>query len=205
MSGYFIAFEGIDGSGKSTAAVAIAAYIKSLGREVLITHEPTKGPIGQKIYDILYHRSPMVPPFDLQKLYIEDRKQHVDEVILPALNSGKVVIADRYWFSTLAHGMLSDSVEKLIELHNEIFEQRFKMPDITFIFDLPAEIAISRLKIINKGADFFEKIEKLTPIRENFLKLAGGGLCKTVVVDALEPTDKISQQICEHLAGLLEL
>ena len=160
MSGYFIAFEGIDGSGKSTVAELIAGRLRSEGYDVLVTHEPTREKFGRHIYEILSSKDHVVTPFELQRLYVLDRKEHVHTVIRPALLRGQIVIGDRYWLSTLAYGMLSGLAENLIQLHEEIFQGDFLKPDMTFIFDISADTALERLKNISKGKDYFEKVDK---------------------------------------------
>lgn len=200
MTGLFVAFEGIDGSGKSTPISSIAKRLEEAGHSALVTHEPRhESSYGRQIYDILHGRLPMVSPLALQRLYVIDRLHHVKEEIEPALSRGEIVIADRYWLSTLAFGMLDTSLQTLIDLHEEVFEGHFLKPDLTFLFDLPAEVAIDRLHKIEKGKDHFEKIEKEKRVRENYLRLARADLGDVEVIDATLPLGAIEESISSFL------
>ncbi len=198
--GYFIAFEGIDGSGKSTVAELIAGRLRREGYDVLVTHEPTREKFGRHIYEILSGKDSTVTPFELQRLYVLDRKEHVETVIRPALLRGRIVIGDRYWLSTLAYGMLSGPAENLIQLHEEIFQGDFLKPDMTFIFDLPADTALERLKNISKGKDYFEQVDKLSSIRKNYLALCHTVNMDCVIVDAAVALDSIVATIFQQLS-----
>ncbi len=90
--GLFIAFEGIDGTGKSTQLKLLEQYLRSLGHEVVVTREPTDGPYGRKIRELYVDRGRCTPDEELD-LFIRDRKQHVAAVIAPALAAGKVVLS----------------------------------------------------------------------------------------------------------------
>lgn len=202
--GILIAFEGIDGSGKSTPLPTIADWIKSKGREALVTHEPRRdSAIGRKIYDMLDGRKPMCSPIELQRLYIEDRFAHTRDEIAPALEGGTIVLADRYWFSTIAFGMLNVPRQKLIDLHQEVFGGTFKPPHLTFIFDVSPEVAMNRLRSIGKGTDHFERYEKLVRVREHYRQLAALDLCQTVVLDASQPPQAIIEIITRQLKPLI--
>lgn len=169
--GLFVAFEGIDGCGKSTTLQSLAADFRRSGQRITVTHEPTDGPIGKRIYDILYGRQPMIPPLDLQRLYIEDRREHIAAVIEPALDRDDLVFCDRYWLSTIAYGMLSAEADTFIAMHREILGEHFLKPEVTLLFDLPATSAMERLGGRSGDLDFFEKVEKQERIRENYLAL----------------------------------
>lgn len=198
--GYFAAFEGIDGCGKSSVLGLAASGLRASGFPCLVTHEPRReSEIGKRIYQILHGELPMVAPMELQKLYIIDRLQHVNEEIRPALAGGTVVLADRYWFSTLAYGMLSEPVEKLADLHIEILGGSFLKPDVTFLFDLPPETAVQRLLEIGEGKDHFEKPEKLSRVRENYLALAEADLCETRIIDAAGPLELVARETRSEL------
>src|SRR3989338_2355735 len=102
----FIAFEGLDGSGSSTQAQLLAKRLEKKGKKVLVTKEPTSdNPTGKLIRSVLQHRQKMSPQ-ELQRLFTEDRAEHLKNVIEPALAAGTTVITDRYLFSTLAYGAL---------------------------------------------------------------------------------------------------
>ncbi|KKW30196.1 MAG: putative thymidylate kinase [Parcubacteria group bacterium GW2011_GWC2_52_8c] len=125
----------------------------------------------------------MISNLELQKLYVEDRYDHVVNEIKPALRRGEIVLADRYWLSTLAYGMISNALDDLINLHNEIFNGDFLKPDITF----------------SKGNDHFEQIDKLSLVRKNYLALCQTVNANCAVVDASRSLDSIADTILLQL------
>ena len=201
MRGLFIAFEGLDGCGKTTTLKHVAQRAAAAGHQVLMTHEPQEdSSIGRQIYDILYRketnpvlRLERLSKIDLQKLFVMDRYLHVKSMIQPALNEGRMVLCDRYWFSTLAYGMLSESMESLVELHSRIFEGKMLMPDLTFLIDVPAEEAMRRrCGVAGKELDDFEKIEKQKRVRENYLAVFAAGLAPGEILDGMKTPDEIA-------------
>lgn len=167
-SGTFIVFEGPDGSGKSLQAEMLAAYLRDKGHVVHLTYEPTdEGEAAQRIKDVLEHRTTMDLE-DLQRLYVEDRKKHLEEMILPRLVKGDIVISDRYYYSTFAYGMLKAPIDRFIAMND-----RFPSPDIAILLDVDAKTCIARIIARREeGKDvqveYFEKEEKLRKITENY-------------------------------------
>lgn len=161
----FIVFEGIDGAGLSTQAKLLASYLETRGN-VLLTKEPTTSEIGILIRKILQKRW-NTSSDTLQLLFVADRAHHVYHVILPALKEGKIVVCDRYVLSTIAYGMLE--LEK-IWLKN--LNERFPLPNITFIIDVPPAISLNRIAKSRDECEHFETEQKLKIVREHFLELA---------------------------------
>lgn len=169
----FIAFEGIDGSGNTTQSKLLVAFLKSKGLDVVLTKEPTEGKVGKDIRAVL-RKTRSVPPIELQRMFVADRKEHLDTLVEPALKSGKTVITDRYMLSTLAYGGIDVELEKLREMNSA-----FMVPDITFIVDVPPEVALERVqRRLTQGgkgkedAELFEELGKLKRVRENYLRVA---------------------------------
>ncbi len=161
--GKFIVFEGPDGSGQSTQAHLLKEYFEKNGRKVFLTKEPTQSTkAGQKIRRILDEEE-KIAPLALQKLYVKDRAEHLKKEIIPALKQGKIVISDRYFFSTFAFGGLNVSIRKLIKLN-----EKFIFPDLVFLLKVRAEVCMRRIKARGKGFQFFEKLEKLKRILKNY-------------------------------------
>lgn len=155
-----IVFEGIDGAGKSTQASLLADKLKKNGFSVILTSEPTDGPLGQKIRQL----KTRLTPLEEMKLFTEDRKGHVRDVILPALKEGKIVVCDRYLYSSAAYqGALGIDPFAIMETNLE-FAPR---PDITFFLDLSIENAFNRI-IQNRGAPLspYETRGNLKKVRE---------------------------------------
>lgn len=162
--GIFIALEGLDGSGKTTQMKKLARKLRKKDYVVSEEKEQTNNLIGGLI------KGQLTGVWEtrqecLQLLFAADRAHHLEKDILPALNKGKVVITDRYYYSSMAFGGL-DLPIPWVEQVNRLFPK----PDIAFFLDVSPEEALSRLDI-GSDSERFEKREKMREIRENYLKL----------------------------------
>lgn len=162
--GKFIVIEGLDGSGQSTQAELLRDFLIKEGCRVVLTKEPTQDSIaGRKIKKVL-DKMIEVEPRLLQELFTEDRKEHLENLIIPALKEEKIVISDRYFFSTFAFGA-SDGLDLdwLIKINDE-----FLLPDLTFILKVSPEICIQRIEKRGKEKKLFEKKEKLKKVWQTY-------------------------------------
>jgi len=167
--GLFIVFEGIDGSGKTTQSKLLFELFSKEGKQVIWTKEPTDGDIGSLLTN-KYLKEVDLPIVDAL-LFAADREEHLKDVVIPALNQGKIVISDRYYHSTLAYQQAQGlELKWLLELN-----KNFIKPDLTIIIDLEPEIAIERIEKDKKrkieDRKKFEKLEFLKKVRKNFLDL----------------------------------
>jgi dTMP kinase len=139
--GYLIALEGVDGAGKSTQAMSLAATLTRFGRRVLLTQEPTFGLVGLRLREYLAGGRRYLTPAEELDLFQNDRREHVAQTIRPALEKGWTVITDRYYYSSVAYqGALGiDPAEILAD--SELFAPR---PDLVVIFTLPLDLALTR-------------------------------------------------------------
>jgi dTMP kinase len=162
--GKFIVIEGLDGSGQSTQAGLLRDFLIREGFEVILTKEPTlNSEAGKKIRKIL-DKELGVNPKELQELFTQDRKEHLENKILPALREGKVVISDRYFFSTFAYGVADGlDLDWLIKINNE-----FLLPDLTFILKVSPEVCIQRIERRGEKIKLFEKKEKLEKVWQTY-------------------------------------
>lgn len=151
----FIVFEGIDGCGKSTAAKLLAEYLKSKGQEVLLTKEPSlDSEAGRRIRQILRGEFTATVE-ERQQLFTDDRKVHVEQVILPALREGKVVISDRYFFSTFALGAATGAdLEWLININTN-----YIMPDLAFLVAVSPTVGLGRVAARGEGMELHDKLD----------------------------------------------
>lgn len=164
--GKFIVFEGLDGSGQSTQANLLYDWFKKRGDKVFLTKEPTVNTqTGIKIRKIL-QRKEKLGAAELQKLFIQNRTEHLTDLIIPGLKEGAAFISDRYFLSTCAFGGINLDIDWLIGMNND-----FITPDITFFLDVSPEICLERIGKRGQGFEFFEEKEKLTHVRENYLFL----------------------------------
>ncbi|MFH1420961.1 MAG: dTMP kinase [Candidatus Aenigmatarchaeota archaeon] len=165
MAGKFIVMEGLDGSGLSTQSRMLHEYLVSKKQDIILTKEQTDGIIGGLIKSSLRNEW-NTDALALQMLFAADRSHHLTVEIEPALKEGKIVICDRYIFSTLAFGGLKADVEFLKTINS-----RFRKPDLTFIIDTEPETCLERIKASRFGQELFEDLEKSTQVRENYLAL----------------------------------
>ena len=158
--GKFIVIEGLDGSGQSTQANLLNDFLTKKGLKVILTKEPTKdSEAGRKIREVLDKKEKMEPS-QLQELFAQDRKEHLENLILPALKEGKIVISDRYFFSSFAYGTASGlDLEWLIKINNN-----FLLPDITFLLKVSPEVCLERIAKRNQERTIFEEKEKLARV-----------------------------------------
>lgn len=189
-SGLFIVLEGIDGTGKSTQARRLGEWFQSQGREVVLSREPTDGPWGKKLRESA--STGRLSAEDELQYFLNDRRQHVDDLITPSLAAGKVVILDRYYFSTMAYQGARgfDPVE--IRKRNEVFAP---VPDLLLILDLDVTTAHQRIGHRGDSANEFEKKESLERCREIFLTLKDEPFVR--VVDSNGSLDEVSARILQ--------
>jgi len=186
----FIVIEGIDGTGKSTQVRLLGKWFEKSGRDVLMSREPTDGPWGRKLRESSVGR--LKPDQELE-YFLNDRRQHVDELIRPALAAGKIVILDRYYFSTMAYQGARgfDPVE--IRRRNEAFAP---VPDYLFILDLDVDAALDRIGARGDVANQFEQRESLVACRDVFLKLAGEPFAHVIPCDG--SIEAVHRRITSH-------
>lgn len=159
--GFLLALEGVDGSGKTTQARLLAVSLLQQGREVVLTQEPTDGPVGQKLRRYLQGPSRNLSPREELDLFLADRREHVEQVIKPALAGGRIVITDRYYYSTAAYqGALGLDPEEILAA-NEAFAPR---PDLVFLFILPVSQALARLQRARQVSELAPYLERVAAI-----------------------------------------
>lgn len=159
--GKLIAFEGIDGSGKSTQLKRLAQRLRDAGSDVVETREYTDGPIGRKIGEMARSGERVAPELELQ-WFMQDRREHVAEVVSPALERGQVVLTDRYTLSSVAYQGARGLDCKQILADNEA---EFPLPDLALVFTLPADEGMERIRA-RKGEAAQPSFEQLGFQRE---------------------------------------
>jgi len=188
-----IAIEGIDGSGKTTIAKFLEEELKKLGYSVVLLKEPTDSEWGRRIRES--YNSRLRPEEELE-LFLKDREYDVRENIVPSLKQGKIVIMDRYYFSTIAYqGALGFNPEELREMNEKIALK----PDLVFILDIPPEKAILRVKKRGDKPNDFERIEYLRKVREIFLSTKNA-----IIVDAMKDLEEIKREILDKTVEKLK-
>ena len=162
--GVLIAFEGIDGTGKSTQLPLLASALRDQGYTVVETREPTTGPYGQQIRALYRDRRSVSPEQELE-LFLLDRRQHVAECIQPALDRGAIVLTDRYYFSTAAYqGAAGCDPAEVFARHDFAPE-----PDMVLLLTLSAEESVARIRDLRgETLNDFEQQEQLEKVAALF-------------------------------------
>ncbi len=192
----FISFEGSEGSGKSTHAKLLAAYLRAQGHNVLETAEPGGTNIGNKIRGLLLDPENDMDPLTELLLYYSARAQHVREIIYPALLQNTVVITDRFTDSTAAYQGYARGIDlSIIETLNDIVVPDLK-PSLTILLDLDVEEGLRR----NRTAQKIDRFEQETidfhgRVRQGFHQIAREEPERVRLVDASRDKEEISREI----------
>lgn len=213
MAGWFITFEGVEGSGKTTQIRLAREFLQGLGLTVVMTQEPGGTPLGERIREILLNRG----GFDISGeaevfLFAAARTQHTDAVILPAMEAGKIVLCDRFSDATIAYqaygrGLSLESVREVCRLAS-----RGLSPHLTLLFDLPVEEGLERAfrriagRAGNLREDRFERehLDFHRRIREGYLAIARQEPGRVKIIDAsrgIEPTRQAVQSVLSAFLG----
>jgi dTMP kinase len=207
----FITFEGPDGSGKSTQIDLSAQYLQDCGYNVLCTREPGGTAIGNQIRRVLHDvaNTEMAAQTEVL-LYSASRAQLVEQVILPHLSRGGVVLCDRYADSTYAYQGYGRQLDfDILRLMTRFATQALK-PDITIYLDLKAEAGLNRKVAANTaGQGEWNRMDQLEldfhqRVRAGYLKMARAEPDRWLVVDGIAPVDKVHQVICQRLEQMFK-
>jgi dTMP kinase len=179
FKGKLIVFDGIDGSGKTYQIKLFSEWLNENGYNVVLSKEPTNGKYGSILRSSSNSRLPFEDELDY---FLKDRDDHIENLILPSLKDDKIVLIDRYYYSTIAYqGVRYGDLDFIKE---KVFEKNYLTPDITFIFDLPVDIALERIR--TKRGDIpneFESKGQLELIREIFLSFKNA-FSEVIVINA---------------------
>jgi len=206
--GKYIAVEGIDGSGKTTQVEKITEYFKARGKNVIRTREPRKtgiiGEIAQKVLNGELKMSPLA----LQYLFATDRVLSQEEVIIPALKRGDIVVSDRCFWSAIVYGILDrtggkydyNEADFMLVVYSILsMYHRFIVPDYTFYLKIPLTTALSRLKKKDDTKEIYEDKEKLRKVMEGYDWLGEKFAREMITIDGGTPMDKVTKEIISKI------
>ncbi|MDP2153302.1 MAG: dTMP kinase [Methylotenera sp.] len=201
MEAKFITLEGMDGAGKSTHISSIIELLSARGVEVVSTREPGGTALGERLRELLLHEA--MHPETETLLMFAARREHIAQVIKPALARGAYVLSDRFTDATYAYQCGAKGVEaSKIELL-EHWVQDGLQPDMTLLFDVPVEVSMQRLsaartpdKFERESAGFFMRI------RNAYLQRAQQNSARFKIIDGNRPLDEVAKSVAQAIASL---
>ncbi|MFM7375048.1 MAG: dTMP kinase [Chthoniobacterales bacterium] len=201
--GLFVTFEGSEGCGKSTQIRHLAAWLQGQGKECVTTREPGGTPAGDEIRHLLQHAPQghgLVPEAELL-LFAASRAQLVRELIVPALEAGKVVVSDRFHDSTTVYQGVARKLAAPSVASINNFAIDACLPDVTFLLDMDAREAHGRLQRRERPADRMESepLSFYEAVRDGYLRLAAAEPARFVILDATRPEKDLAGQISKTL------
>ena len=209
MASAFITFEGIDGCGKSTQLRMLASELRLRGHEVVSTREPGGTPLGLGIRQLLLESEEQVDPLAELLLYAADRAQHVRSHVRPALDSGHIVLSDRYADATVAYqgagrGFPDELVSELVVLATGGL-----MPDLTLIFDLPVDESQRRQARRTSNGHKADRLDAEdaafhTRVRDAYLRIAAAEPERVRVIDAAGSVQETQGHVMRLVLPFLE-
>ena len=197
MRGKFITFEGIDGAGKSSHVEWLATFLRDKGNVVHVTREPGGTELGEKLRELLLHKSMHLETETL--LMFSARREHLAKVIEPALANGEWVVCDRFSDATYAYQGGGRGLDRAKLQQLEHWVHGHLQPDLTLLFDLPLDVARERIVLASRVLDRFEqeRADFHERVRQAYLERAHSSPARIRVVDA--------QQSIETIRNLLEI
>ena len=200
----FIAFEGIDGCGKGTQAKILVQNLKGIGKDVILTMEPTKGPIGRMIRE--HMSSPFLDDKTLALMFAGDRIEHLQKEVIPEMEAGKIIVSDRYVYSSIAYqGQMVD-----IEWVGKVNSYAEK-PDLVFILDVDPRTARKRMEDRDDDFEYFEEDPDFQEgCRRTFNGFPKGKhlpeslKTKFVVIEGDKGISEISDIVWDHVSALID-
>jgi len=203
--GLFISFEGVEGAGKTTNIQYIAEKIKQAGHEIVLTREPGGTKLSEAIRELLISKDYPEMHINTELLMMfAARSEHLNQVIIPAINSGKWVLCDRFTDATYAYQGAGRGIAENTIATLETLVQGDLKPDYTFLFDLEAEIGLGRAK--NRGeTDRFEQqhIDFFNKVRNKYLEMAKNNTQRYRIVNAQFDLHTVQKQIDSLLIEIL--
>jgi dTMP kinase len=208
VTGTFITFEGIDGSGKSTQLRLLASFLRLQGYEVAVTREPGGTPLGLRLREALLDSQEQVDPLTELLVFAADRAQHVRRFLRPALESGRIVLSDRYADATVAYqgagrGFSPQLISEIVELATEGLK-----PDLTLLFDLSVADCVTRMK---RRANSKHKGDRLdaedaefhTRVRDAYLRIAAAEPERFRIIETSGPVEETHARVKEIVVPFL--
>lgn len=201
--GKFITLEGMDGAGKSTHLTWLPAFIEARGVKVLLTREPGGTPLGEKLREFMLDKNQQLNADTEALLMFAARREHLDKVILPALEKGIWVVCDRFTDATFAYqsggsGLAWERIETL-----ESWVQGSLQPDLTLYFDVPAEVGKSRTQAV-RTPDRFEQEDRsfFDRVRAAYLRRASENPARMHIIDSTASLKEVKKSVESNILSI---
>ncbi len=192
---FFICIEGLDASGKTTQAHRLVRNLRQRDFEAVYTTEPSSGEIGRFIRACILQRKKRVPSVVEALLFAVDRIDHVERGIKPALQKGKVVVCDRYMFSSIAYqGAEGLNIGWIEEINGSVLP-----PDIAIYLDVPPEVVVKRME---RKRSVMERLQVQRRVREVYMKLVESG--RLTLIDGNRQADEVSKDTLKVVLDFLK-
>lgn len=194
----FVALEGIDGSGTTTQLGRLVAHLAARGRRALATREPSDGPVGRLLREILLGRQQggdgaPVDGLAMALLFAADRRDHLQREIQPALRDGVDVVTDRYLLSSLAYQAEEAQRDWVAGLARDV-----RPPDVTLLLDVPVAVAAQRRRAAHRSVERYDEDGFQSRVADNYRRLASGDP-SVVVLDGTGSPDQVEQLIAVEI------
>jgi len=202
MDAPFIVLEGLDGAGTTTQTERLALWLRERGWRTVETREPTNGPVGRVIRDVLASRLEAPALETLPWLFAADRADHLYRTVLPAIREGVAVVSDRYYPSSLAYQTLTLPYSRVRALNAD-----FLVPDLTLFLDVDVDTCLRRIDARGRATEIFERREKMDAISDSYrrelesLRQEGDPI---VTLDGTADVDSVTHAITAEVTTLLE-
>ena len=206
-NGKFIVFEGIDGSGKSTQIKQISKRLKAIDYKVYSTFEPTDGPIGSLIRQMLSGKIP-TDQRTIASLFAADRTDHlVNKVsgIRHKIDQGEIILCDRYYFSSYAYHAQYIDMEWVI--HANSLNAEILRPDVTIFIDVDPDICLERIKNSRSNFEMYEKLDVMKKVRANYFKAfdALKGLETIAIINGNSTMEIVEDAILHEVKKIIKI
>lgn len=191
--GKLITLEGIDGAGKSTHVGTVADFLRSRGKDVIVTREPGGTPLGEKLRSVLLSENMGIDTETL--LMFAARSEHIAQVIAPALAAGRWVVSDRFTDATYAYQGAGGGMAKQRIAALEVWVNGALKPDLTLVFDVPVEVALARLPGTSRDRFESESRAYYERVRAGYLERARAETRRMRVIDARKAVSEVKKEV----------
>jgi dTMP kinase len=198
----FIALEGLDGAGTTTQAARLISWLQGRGRSVLLTREPSDGPVGRLIREMLRGQHGDVDDTAMSLLFAADRRDHLAREIDPAVQRGQDVISDRYVMSSMAYQ--GRGTEEAWARH---INSRARSADLTVFLEVSVDVCLGRMQARGQERELYERRETLLEVRSAYRREIQASSCapELVVIDGELPVESVTSAIIAEIVRRYDL